>query len=406
MSSDGRGVREAYNIADLREIARRRLPKGLFEFVDRGTEDEVSLRHNRAALEHMRFRPRTLVDVSHRTHETTLFGERQAMPIVIAPTGSAGLTWYEGEIALARAAAAAGIPFTLATGSMTAMERVAAEAGGRLWFQLYMWPDRSLSHQLVDRACAAGFEGLVVTVDSPVPPAREYNLHNGFTLPFSITARNAIDILSHPRWLVNVLARYLLTTGMPRYQNYPAQVKQKITALPMGRSMMLNDTLTWDDLRELRQRWPRRLLAKGILTAEDATLAADCGVDAVIVSNHGGRVVDGTRAPVEILPEVVRAVGGRVSVLVDSGFRRGSDIVKALALGADAVLIGRATLYGIAAGGEAGAARALGLLREEIDRTLALLGCASVDALGPECIASHPPASFEDGSPSRASGLM
>ena len=406
MWSDAAAVRHAYNIADLREIARRRLPRGVFEFVDRGTEDEVSLRHNRAALEQIRFRPRTLVDVSRRGQEITLFGERQAMPIAVAPTGSAGLTWYEGEIALARAAAAAGIPFTLATGSMTAMERVASEAGGRLWFQLYMWPDRSLSHQLVDRARAAGFEGLVVTVDSPVPPSREYNLHNGFTLPFSITPRNAADILSHPRWLANVLVRYLLTTGMPRYQNYPAQIKQKITALPMGRSMMLNDTLTWEDLRELRRRWPHRLMAKGILTVEDARLAADCGVDAVVVSNHGGRVVDGTRAPIEIVPEVVHAVGQRVSVLVDSGFRRGSDVVKALALGADAVLIGRATLYGIAAGGEAGAARALGLLREEIDRTLALLGCANVDALGPECLASYALAASEDEAPSRATGSM
>jgi len=383
-------MRIAYNIADLREIARRRLPKGIFEFVDRGTEDEVSLRHNRTAFDRIELRPRTLVDVSRRTQEITLFGARQTMPIAIAPTGSAGLTWYEGEIALARAAAAAGVPFTLATGSMTAMEKVAAEAGGRLWFQLYMWPDRSLSHKLVERARAAGFEGLMVTVDSPVPPSREYNLHNGFTLPFSLTRRNAIDILSHPRWLLGVLTRYLMTTGMPRYQNYPAEVKQKITALPMGRSMMLNDTLTWDDLRELRKRWPHRLMAKGILTAQDAKLAADCGVDAVIVSNHGGRVVDGTRAPIEIVPEVLDSVGKHLAVLVDSGFRRGSDVVKALALGAHAVLVGRATLYGVAAGGEAGAARAIQLLREEIDRTLALLGCPGIAALSTECLASFP----------------
>jgi L-lactate dehydrogenase (cytochrome)/(S)-mandelate dehydrogenase len=377
---------DAYNISDLREIAKRRLPKGVFEFVDRGTEDEVSLRHNLAFLKEIKLRPRTLVDVSGRRQDITLFGKRHEMPIAIAPTGSAGLTWYEGEIALARAAAAAGIPFTLATGSMTAMEKVAAVAGGTLWFQLYMWPDRSLSHKLVARANAAGFEGLVVTVDSPVPPSREYNLHNGFTLPFSLTRRNAVDILSHPRWLLTVLSRYLLTTGMPRYQNYPTEMKQKITALPMGRSMQLNDSLTWDDLRELRRRWPHRLMAKGVLTAQDAKLAADCGADAVIVSNHGGRVVDGTRAPIEVLPEVVEAVGKRVEVIVDSGFRRGSDIIKALALGARTVLIGRATLYGIAAGGEAGAARAIGLLREEIDRTLALLGCPSIDRLDRDCL--------------------
>jgi isopentenyl diphosphate isomerase/L-lactate dehydrogenase-like FMN-dependent dehydrogenase len=373
--------RTAYNIWDLREIARSRLPRGVFEFVDRGTEDEVSLRHNYTALKRIRLRPRVLVDVSRRSQEIELFGKRQKMPIAIAPTGSAGLTWYEGEIALARAAAAAGIPFTLATGSMTAMEKVAAEAGGTLWFQLYMWPDRSLSYKLIDRALAAGFEGLVVTVDSPVPPSREYNLHNGFTLPFSITRRNAADMLSHPRWLLTVLTRYLVTTGMPRYQNYPTEMKQRITALPMGRSMALNDTLTWDDLRELRHRWPHKLLAKGVLTVEDAKTAVECGADAVIVSNHGGRVVDGTRAPIEILPEVVDAVGHRTEVIVDSGFRRGSDIVKALALGARAVLIGRATLYGTAAGGQAGAAHAISLLREEIDRTMALLGCRKVAAL-------------------------
>ena len=368
----------AYNIGDLREIARRRLPKGVFEFIDRGTEDEVSLRHNRAVFERIKFRPRTLVDVSARSQQITLLGQQQKMPIAVAPTGSAGLTWHEGEIALARAAAAAGIPFTLATGSMTAMEKVADQAGGRLWFQLYMWPDRSLSHKLVERAKAAGFEGLVITVDSPVPPSREYNLHNGFTIPFSLTRRNVTDILLHPRWLFGVLARYLLTTGMPRYENYPTEMKNKITTLPMGRSMPLNDTLTWDDLRELRKLWPHKLMAKGILTAQDAKLAADCGADAVIVSNHGGRVVDGTQAPIEVLPEIVDAVGKRIAVIVDSGFRRGSDIVKALALGANAVFIGRATLYGTAVGGEVGATRAIELLREEIDRVLALLGCRDV----------------------------
>src|SRR5215213_7821863 len=218
------GYLDAWNVSDFREIAKRRLPRGVFEFVDRGTEDEVSLGDNVAFLKEIRFRPRTLVDVSRRSQAITLFGKRHEMPIAIAPTGSAGLTWYEGEIALARAAAAAGIPFTLATGSMTAMEKVAAAAGGTLWFQLYMWPDRSLSHKLVLRAKTAGFQGLIVTVDSPVPPAREYNLHNGFTLPFSITPRNASDMLVHPRWLLSVLSRYMVTTGMLSYENEPTEM--------------------------------------------------------------------------------------------------------------------------------------------------------------------------------------
>lgn len=376
--------RNAYNIADLREIALRRVPKGMFEFVDRGSEDEVALRNNRAAFERIKLKPRTLVDVSGRSQETTLFGHRQPMPIAIAPTGSAGLMWYEGEIALARAAAAAGIPFTLATGSMTAMEKIAAQAGGRLWFQLYMWPDRSLSHKLVERARAAGFEALMVTVDGAVPGNREYNLRNGFTIPFTFTRRNVSDVLMHPEWLLGVLTRYLLTTGMPRYENYPSEQKRRITALPMGKGMLLNDSLNWDDLRVLRKMWPHTLIVKGILHPHDARLAADCGADGIVVSNHGGRNLDSSMAPIEVLPEIVDAVGDRITVIVDSGFRRGSDVVKALALGAKLVLIGRPTLYGTAAGGEAGAARAIAIFREEIDRVLALLGCARIAALNRE----------------------
>ena len=373
--------REAYNIADLREMARRRLPKGIFEFVDRGSEDEVALRNNRAAFERIKLKPRTLVDVSGRSQEITLFGNPQRMPIIIAPTGTAGLMCYHGEIGLARAAAAAGIPFALSTGSMTSMETIAAEAGGRLWFQLYMWPDRSLSHRLVERAKAAGYEALVVTVDGAAAGNREYNLRNGFTVPFSFTRRNVTDVLMHPGWMCGVLARYVFTTGMPRYENYPSELRNRITAQPMGKSMLRCDSLTWDDLRVLRKIWPHTLIVKGILHPQDALLAADCGADAVIVSNHGGRNLDSSMAPIEVLPEVVDAVGKRLTVIVDSGFRRGSDVVKALALGAKAVLIGRATLYGTAVGGEAGAARAIDLFREEIDRVLALLGCPRISAL-------------------------
>ena len=377
-------VDKAYNIADLREMALKRVPHGLFEFVDRGTEDEVSLRHNRAIFERIRLKPRNLVDVSKRSQEVTLFGKKHKMPIVIAPTGTAGLMWYEGELALARAAAEAGVPFTLATGSMTAMEKVAELAGGTLWFQLYMWPDRSLSHKLVERAKAAGYEALVVTVDGVVPGNREYNLRNGFTIPFTFTRGNITDVLLHPRWMLGVLARYLVTTGMPRYQNYPTDIKYRITAGPMGRSSMRNDSLNWDDLRALRKLWPHRLLVKGLLHPQDALMAADCGADGVIVSNHGGRNLDTVISPIEALPEVVDAVGKRVAVLVDSGFRRGTDVIKALALGAHAVQIGRATLYGVAAGGEAGARRAISLFRGEIDRVIALLGCNSISELSTE----------------------
>ncbi len=369
----------AYNIFDLREMAMRRTPKGVFEFVDRGTEDEVGLRNNREAFERIKLKPRTLVDVSKRNQEIEFFGHQHKMPIGIAPTGTAGLLWYQGEIALAKAAAAAGIPFTLATGSQTAMEKVAeAVPGARLWFQLYMWPDRSLSHQLVERAKNAGFEALVVTVDGAAAGNREYNMRNGFTMPFQYTRRNIWDVMKHPRWMFGVLARYIMTTGMPRYENYPSAIKNKITGLPMGRASLRTDSLSWDDLKQLRAMWPRKLIVKGIMHPADAVLAADCGADGIVVSNHGGRNLDVTMAPIEVLPEILEAVGKRVKVIVDSGFRRGSDVVKALALGADMVYVGRSTLYGVGAGGEAGAARAISIFREEIDRVMALIGCPSV----------------------------
>jgi len=372
----------AYNIFDLRDMAMSRTPRGVFEFVDRGTEDEVGLRNNREAFERIKLKPRTLVDVSKRNQEIEFFGHKHKMPIGIAPTGTAGLLWYQGEIALARAAAAAGIPFTLATGSQTSMEKVAeAVPGARLWFQLYMWPDRSLSHQLVERAKNAGYEALVVTVDGAAAGNREYNMRNGFTMPFQYTRRNIWDVLKHPRWMFGVLARYIMTTGMPRYENYPSAIKSKITGLPMGRASLRTDSLSWDDLRQLRQMWPRKLIVKGILHPQDAVLAADCGADAVVVSNHGGRNLDVTMAPIEVLPDILQALGGRIPVIVDSGFRRGSDVVKALALGADMVYVGRSTLYGVGAGGEAGATRAINIFREEIDRVMALIGCPDIAGL-------------------------
>jgi isopentenyl diphosphate isomerase/L-lactate dehydrogenase-like FMN-dependent dehydrogenase len=373
-----------HSTADLREAARKRLPHGLFEFMDRGNDDDVAMHHNRAALESVKLVPRVLVDVSKRSQEITLFGKSQKMPIIVAPTGSAGLAWHEGEIALARAAAAHGIPFTLASGSMTKLERVAAEAGGTLWMQFYMWPDRSQSYELIGRARDAGFEALVFTVDTPVAPGREYNLRNGFTVPFRFTRRNVADVLMHPRWLIGTLGRYLVTTGMPRYENFPPGTQTRITALPMGRSTALNNTLTWNDVRELRRLWPGKLIVKGIQHPRDAVLAADHGADAVVLSNHGGRVLDASDATIYALPRVVEAVKKRITVIVDSGFRRGSDVVKALALGADAVMVGRAPLHGTAAAGEAGALRALQIYRDEIDRVLALVGCTSIAELTPE----------------------
>jgi isopentenyl diphosphate isomerase/L-lactate dehydrogenase-like FMN-dependent dehydrogenase len=376
----------AYNIADLRDIARRRLPKGIFEFIDRGTEDEVALRNNRAAFERITFLPRTLVDVSERNLAVTLFGREMPIPFAVGPTGTAGLLWYQGEIGLARAAAKAGIPFTVAINSMTSMEAIAEQAGGRLWFQLYMWSDRARSHPIVERAKAAGFEALIVTVDGAVRANREYGHRNGFEMPFRFNRRNVGGVLARPGWLFNVLMRYAVTSGIPKFENYPPDVMDRLTARTLKSSFLKNDSLTWEDIRTLRKLWPRILMVKGILHPEDARLAADCGADAVIVSNHGGRMLDSSMAPIDVLPEVVDAVGKRITVMMDSGIRRGADIVKALSLGARAVLIGRATLYGTAAGGEAGAGRAITILREEVSRVLALIGARDVAELGPQFI--------------------
>jgi isopentenyl diphosphate isomerase/L-lactate dehydrogenase-like FMN-dependent dehydrogenase len=375
-----------YNVNDLRAAAKKKLPKGVFEFVDRGSEDEVALRNNRAGFERLKLKHRALVDVSGRSMETTLFGKPVGMPMAIAPTGAAGLCWYEGELELAKAAAAAKIPFTLATGAMTAMEKIAQDAGGRLWFQLYVWKERKLSYELIERAKRAGFEALIITVDTIVPPNREYNAKNGFNLPFHPTVRALADMLGHPVWFASVIARYLTTIGLPRYENYPGDLKRSIRTNPSTGALMRQDSLSWNDIRIFRDMWPGILMVKGINRPDDAVKATEYGVDGIIVSNHGGRNMDSAVASIDALPEIAEAVGSKGTVILDSGIRRGSDIAKALALGAKAVLTGRATLYGTAVGGQAGAAKAVDLIRKELDNTMAYCGCNSVDELTPDIL--------------------
>ena len=380
-------VEDALNIFDLREMAKRRLPKWLFEFVDRGTEEEVALQNNRQVFERIKLLPRMLVDVSGRKLDTTLFGKEHKMPIGVAPTGAAGMMWYRGELELARAAKAAGIPFSLATGSITGMEQVAGEVGGTLWMQLYMWADRKLSHQVVKRAEAAGFEALLVTVDGVVAGNREYNKRNGFAIPFKYNRRNTTDVLMHPGWMVSVLGRYIANGGMPTRENFPDELRSRITTDYGGTRETRSDSLSWDDLKALRDIWPHKLLVKGLLHPEDAVRSIELGADGVIVSNHGGRNCDAAPAPIDVLPEIVAAVGDRTTVLFDSGVRRGSDVVKALALGAKFVLIGRSTLYGTAAGGEAGAKRALDIYRGEVSRAMAQIACNKVSEIGRQHVA-------------------
>ncbi|MDR3532715.1 MAG: alpha-hydroxy acid oxidase [Rhodopila sp.] len=370
-----------YNIHDLRAAAKRRLPRGVFEFVDRATEDHIAVRENRSAFEDIKLRHRALVDVSGRSTAATLFGKPAALPLVIAPTGAAGLCWYRGEVQLARAAAKAGVPLTLSTTSMTAMETL-TEFGGRLWFQLYVWKRRDLSYEMIERAKRAGYEALIVTVDSAVPGNREYNARNGFALPFNPSPRFMLDIARHPSWTLGVMGRYLANGGMPKHENYPAQFQGTIVSGMAGRREEMNhDSLNWADIAHFRDIWPGTLMLKGVNRVDDALKAVSYGVDGLIVSNHGGRNMDSAAATLAVLPDIAQAVGDRATVLLDSGIRRGSDIVKALALGAKAVLTGRATLYGTAAGGEAGAAQAIGILKTEMDKTMAYTGCRSVDEI-------------------------
>jgi isopentenyl diphosphate isomerase/L-lactate dehydrogenase-like FMN-dependent dehydrogenase len=253
--------------------------------------------------------------------------------------------------------------------------------------QLYMWAERRLSHQVVRRAAAAGFEALLVTVDGAVAGNREYNRRNGFSIPFKYNSRNTTDVLMHPRWMIGVLGRYLANGGMPTRENFPDELRDKITSAYGGSTETRCDSLNWDDLKALRDIWPGKLLVKGLLHPDDALKSLEYGADGVIVSNHGGRNCDSSPAPIEVLPEIVKAVGDRTTVLFDSGVRRGSDVVKALALGAKMVLIGRSTLYGTAAAGEAGATRALDIYRDEISRGMAQISCNKVSEIGPQHVA-------------------
>lgn len=370
--------KDALNIDDLRTHAQRILPRVAYDFLERGAEDEVSMRENRAAFERIRLRPRTLVDVSGRSQRTTLFGKSYTAPFGVAPTGAAGLYWHDADVALARAAAAAGVPFVLSTASFVEMERVAREAGGTKWFQLYMSKDREAAERLVTRARDAGYEALVVTSDVNVGGNREYNRRNGFEIPFRLNMSNVVHGAMHPGWLVNVFLKTLIKSGVPRFQNVDTNVGGRIVAKNLEEFRARRDALNWDDLAWLRTVWPHKLFVKGVLCAEDAMRAAAAGADGVFVSNHGGRQLDGAVSPLEALPEIAEAVGDRLAVVLDGGVRRGSDIVKALALGADMVFVGRATLYGAAAAGEAGVLRAIDILKSEVDRVMALLGACNV----------------------------
>ncbi len=384
----GSDLARAINIADLREIARRKVPNFIFEYVEGGAEDEASLRHNRAALEALRFVPRTLVDTTARHQRIELFGRECPAPLIVAPTGGNGMIHPLGDLALARAAASAGVPFCLSTVSTVRLERLATEVGGRLWMQLYVMDDRKVAEDIVTRAAAAGFEALVFTTDANVFGSREWDRRN-YRRPGKPTARNILDALRHPRWLYEVLLR----DGVPKFENI-ASFLPAGGATALGGSTVIpklfGPSITWDDVRWLRRIWRGKLLIKGVMSVDDARHAAELGCDGIVLTNHGGRQLDYCVSPIEVLPEIAQAVGGQLTVLVDGGFRRGSDVIKALALGARGVMLGRATLYGLTAAGERGARRALEIVTTEIDRTLGQLGCRSVADLGPHLLRASP----------------
>lgn len=367
-------VAKAYSIEDLRLSAKRRLPRAIFDFFDGGAEDEITLRDNQAAYKRMRLLPKVLTDVSKIDTRTIILGQPAELPIAIAPTGAVGFGWRGGDVAIARAAVAAGIPYTLSSTATASIEKIADQAPGRLWFQAYILRNKPFLAALIERARVADYEALVITVDLPVGGKRERDFRNDFSVPFRFTSKNIWDFVQHPHWLSSIL-RY----GMPIMENLVGLETQATNAKAIASSVGRNYDagFNWNDLQKIRDNWPRKLIVKGILGPADAATVAAMGCDAVVVSNHGGRQLDGAVATFDALPSVIRAIDGRIPVLLDGGIRRGSDIFKALAMGAQGVMLGRATLYGVSAAGEAGASRAIAILKDELVRTMQLCGVTS-----------------------------
>jgi (S)-mandelate dehydrogenase len=371
------------NIEDLRVLAKRRLPRAIFDFFDGGAEDEVTLRENRAAFGRVRLLPRVLVDVSKIQTTVDLLGKPSALPLAIAPTGGISAGRAGAELILARAAKACGVPFTMATPSAFSIERVAQEVGGRLWFQLYAVRDQEFRKRLVERAKNSGYEAILVTVDLPVSGKRERDPRNGFHTPYSPNWRNSRDVIFKPAWALEMLRHGL--PGMANLEGYKFSTPAGtdiVTAV--GREM--DAGLDWEYIKRLRELWPGKLLLKGVERPDDAERAVAAGCDGVVVSNHGGRQLDGAAPTLEALPDISKAVGSKIAVLLDGGVRRGVDILKARALGAQAVLTGRATLFGAMAGGEPGARRALEILSTELVRAMQLCGTRSVAEIGPDLL--------------------
>jgi L-lactate dehydrogenase (cytochrome) len=368
------------NIDDLRRMAQRRVAKAVFDYVDRGSYDEQTLRANRADLEALHFRQRVAIDVDRRSTRSTLIGEDVTIPVAIAPVGLTGLNWADGEILGARAAQKFGVPFTLSTMSICSIEDVAGEVEKPFWFQLYVFRDRGFAASLIERAKAAKCSALVMTLDLQIQGQRHMDLKNGLTVPPRLTLGTMLDVMRKPGWTLNVL-----TGRRKSFGNLEGRIANADTLTTLGEWIagQFDPTLSWKDVEWVKKLWGGKLILKGILDPEDAKIAASTGADAIVVSNHGGRQLDGTVSSIRALPEVVQAVGDRVEVLHDGGIRSGQDVLRALALGAKGTMIGKSFAWGLGAMGEAGVTKALEILHKELDVTMALCGLRDVKDASP-----------------------
>jgi L-lactate dehydrogenase (cytochrome) len=374
-------------IEDLRQLHMRRVPKAFFDYADRGSYTEQTLRANRADLEAIRFRQRILVDVSKRDLSTTILGEPAALPLILAPVGLLGMQHGDGEILACRAAQSAGIPFTLSTMSICSIEDVASNVDKPFWFQLYVMKDRGFIKALIERAIAAKCSALVLTVDLQVIGQRHQDIKNGMTVPPEWSLSKLFDFATKPAWISGVLRGKRRTFG-----NLMGHLKgtDDITALSSWISSQFDTSLNWKDVEWIRSIWPGKLVLKGILDVEDAEEAAKSGAQALVVSNHGGRQLDGAPSSIEILPEIVDAVGSQMEIMFDGGIRSGQDVMRALALGAKSCMIGRAFAHGLGAGGEAGVAKAIDIIRNELSVTMGLCGVNTIAEIDERVLADSP----------------
>nr|WP_246669376.1 MULTISPECIES: alpha-hydroxy acid oxidase [unclassified Bradyrhizobium] len=379
-----RSLKKYLALDDFEATARRRIPKFLYGYISGGAETDAAVRDNRKAFDEYGFVPRVLNDVSGRDQTATLFGKSYASPFGIPPMGSSALCAYRGDIVLAKAARETNVPMILSASSLITLEDV-RRANQDAWYQAYLAGVPERIEPLVDRVAAAGYDTFVVTADVPVPPNRENNIRNGFQVPLAITPRVAWDTVTHPHWLFGTWSRTVMNHGMPHFENMDAQRGPPVMAKNLMRNIGHRDQLAWKHVELIRRRWKGKLVIKGLVSPADARIARESGVDGLMLSNHGGRQLDYTMSGLRTLPEIAAEAKG-MTIMVDGGIRRGTDVIKALALGAHFVWIGRPFLYAAIAGGEAGVTRAITLLQAEIDRDLALLGIRKLSEITPDLV--------------------